>query len=155
MHSFIVQPVEGRMVPNPRVPGRIVGYESHADDANKQWSTTEGRMIPGRLWSLAKLEAGQELEVTETNDGYFRKAILHGDLSYVTSKDGTRKFIEPELLRASVKHQKARKAQSEANEQAAKEQAELAALDALAAAEGLTVEEFKAAQAAEAAKGNQ
>lgn len=154
MHSFVVVPVEGRMVPNPRVSGRIVGYESFVDESDKQFSTLTGRMENGRGWKLLK-ENGEvpAVEVLETNDGYFRKAIMAGDLKYVQSKDGARSFVEPELLRASVKHEKQRKAQSATDAQNAKAAADFAALDALAAAEGLTVEEFKAQSAKEG--GNQ
>ena len=121
-----IKPVAGLMVLDPRTLGgmrRFHGFER---------GEPRERMVQGRLTLVPSFafKGGEEL-VTETRDGFYRKAILSGDLDYVSHADGSR---EVALVAATARNRKAREAAALAAEHAAAD-AELAHELALEAAE--------------------
>lgn len=140
--QFVLKPIEGRMVPNPRVPGRIFGHEAYRDKDDTEYSMLTNRNEPVRKWKFD----GAEFEAADTNDGFFRKAIMQGDLEYVATMSGGKRMLDHELLRASMKHRKARAEQAIAAQLAQEAEALRLAKEVEAAAEGLTLEEFEASK---------
>lgn len=121
-----IMAVEGHQLLDPRTIGgeqRRYGYERKIEGTKMVLGKPEPRV----RWAFV----GGEFLVDETSDGYFRRAILDGDVDYVSHADGSR---EPALVAATARNVAARKKAAElAVAQAEKAEADLEA--ALAAAE--------------------
>lgn len=156
MQQMKVAPVEGRMVLDPRT----IGSAQHHRIGHTRKIDGE-KVVLGRKEPRVRFAFDEKVEhvlVTETADGYFRRAILDGDLDYIEhvelerkltpgkNADGkddeqlpkvevlapTRKWRDVELVRATARNKNAReKAADLAEKEAAKADAEHAlALDA-------------------------
>jgi len=139
------------MIANPFARGRMVGYEASANPKNLEYRMESGRMEPSREWN----RADGDVLLQETTDGYFRRAILDGDLEYIETVENPdskkpRSFRVPELVLATSKHVKAREAQKLAETKHLAEQASLEARALVAADQGLTLDELNAKEAKEA-----
>lgn len=155
--GYKVAPVEGRTIVDPfhtvhsairaNVPQRRIGYTRHVDAENLVVDPRSGQKVPRESWKFH----GKEEVVTETTDGFYRRAIREGDLDYLASveigADGTTKPLplDRELLVATAVNQAKRAHAAKLAEQAqadaakadedAKAFAEKAGAEALAALE--------------------
>jgi hypothetical protein len=103
-----IKPVDGIKLPDPRtqaVRRDFLGYKR----GEPRERTVLGRkvMVP----SYVRDESVDELIVAETRDGYFRRAILAGDVDYVGHMDGSKDLA---LVRATAKNRMLRDAAAEA-----------------------------------------
>jgi hypothetical protein len=98
-----VRPVEGRMVLDPfsigAVQHRRIGYEREVEGRVSRNGIAQPR-VRYRF-------VGGEVVVRETTDGYFRRAILDGDLEYLETIhefgiESERRSRDPSLLAATA-----------------------------------------------------
>jgi hypothetical protein len=102
--QLVIKPIEGRMVLDQRTLGgqrRFHGYEF----GERRKRTVQGKEV---LVPSAKFGDGTEETVTETRDGFYRRAILDGDIEYVATVDGEKRSREVALVLATARNKKAR-----------------------------------------------
>jgi hypothetical protein len=121
--QLVIKPVEGRMVLDQRVLGTFSKrYHGYAPTGERR-----PRSILGKAGSVETHEWQGDEEITVTErDGFYRSAILSGDVDYVSNADGSK---EVALVLATARNRKARE---EAAKAAKKHAADAAAAHELA-----------------------
>lgn len=112
-----VRPVEGRQVLDPRTVGarqhHRLGYERRTEPFREEnGERVAGKFVMGEKQPRVRFVfVGGEITVEETRDGYYRRAILEGDLDYVAHVDAKgHEKVDAVLAAATTAHVQKRSA---------------------------------------------